>query len=395
MNPWQGKRVLITGVVGTIGRELLRQLVQFEPGEIIGIDNNESEVFFVQQEFASYPFVRLYLADIRDQSQLSRRMEGIDIVLHTAAYKHVFLCEQAPSSAVQTNILGTQNIIDAASAHEVERVIFTSSDKAVNPTSVMGTSKLMGERLITSANTTRRNGRPIFASTRFGNVLGSRGSVIPLFARQIANGGPVTLTDSQMTRFIMTLQDAVGLVMESVFLACGGEVFITKMPVARIRDLAAVMIEELAPRFGYDPKNIQFKQIGVIPGEKLYEELMSEEETRRTVELARYFVVLPALRPIYDVVAYEYRQALRGSVIRAYNSANEPEMSISQMRSLLNDGGLLDEALKLLPVTRSQPAIAISGSNRPTKSPSVSSRNSSREIDTECAELITATNINE
>jgi FlaA1/EpsC-like NDP-sugar epimerase len=195
MNPWCNKRVLITGVTGTIGHELLRQLVRCETSEIIGIDSNESELFFAQQEFARFPTVRLYLTDIRDASQLARRMDGIDIVLHTAAYKHVFLCEQAPSNAVQTNILGTQNIIDTAAAQGVERVIFTSSDKAVNPTSVMGTSKLMGERLITSANATRRNGKPIFASTRFGNVLGSRGSVIPLFARQIANGGPITLTN--------------------------------------------------------------------------------------------------------------------------------------------------------------------------------------------------------
>ena len=186
INQWQGKRILITGVAGTIGHELLRQLVGSEPCEIIGIDSNESELFYVQQEFAEYPFVRLYLSDIRNTTQLARRMDGIDIVLHAAAYKHVFLCEQAPGNAVQTNILGTQNVIDQASANNVERVIFTSSDKAVNPTSVMGTSKLMGERLITSANATRRNGRPIFACTRFGNVLGSRGSVIPLFARQIS-----------------------------------------------------------------------------------------------------------------------------------------------------------------------------------------------------------------
>lgn len=360
MNPWCNKRVLITGVAGTIGQELLRQVAGCEPSEIIGIDCNESELFFVQQEFARFPNVRVYLTDIRDACQLARRMEGVDIVLHTAAYKHVFLCEQAPGTAVQTNILGTQNIIDVATAQEVERVIFTSSDKAVNPTSVMGTSKLMGERLITSANATRRNGKPIFASTRFGNVLGSRGSVIPLFARQIANGGPVTLTDSQMTRFIMTLQDAVRLVMKSVFLACGGEVFITKMPIARIRDLATVMIEELAPRFGRDPQDIQIKTIGVIPGEKLYEELMSDEETRRTFELASYFVVLPAFRPVYGVVAYEYPHMVRDSVDHAYNSASETALSPQELRNLLVNRGLLDEALESLLMTKSQRAVPTS-----------------------------------
>jgi FlaA1/EpsC-like NDP-sugar epimerase len=359
MNPWQGKRVLITGVVGTIGHELLQQLVQLQPAEIIGIDNNESDLFFVQQEFAGHSFVHLYLADIRDLAQLSQYMEGINIVLHTAAYKHVFLCEQAPRNAVQTNIFGTLNIIEAAKAKGVERVIFTSSDKAVNPTSVMGTSKLMGERLITAASSRRRKGEPIFASTRFGNVLGSRGSVIPLFARQIACGGPVSLTHPGMTRFIMTLQEAVRLVMESVFLAHDGEVFVTKMPVARIQDMATVMIEEVAPRFQRNPNDIQIKTIGTLPGEKLYEELMSVEETRRTLELARYFVVLPALRPVYETVAYEYPLLLRKNVDHPYNSANEPAMSQEDLRSLLVKGGLLDEALQSLsrtPPVRRQPA---------------------------------------
>ncbi len=393
MNPWQGKRVLITGVAGTIGHELLRQLVDAKPAEIIGVDSNESELFYVQQEFAAYSFVRLYLTDIRNPVQLARRMEGIDIVLHAAAYKHVFLCEQAPSNAVQTNILGTQNVIDLALANDVERVIFTSSDKAVNPTSVMGTSKLMGERLITSANATRRNGKPIFACTRFGNVLGSRGSVIPLFARQILERGPVTLTHPQMTRFIMTLQDAVRLVMDSVFLACGGEVFITKMPIARIQDLAAVMIEELAPRFGCDPQDIEIKTIGVIPGEKLYEELMSSEETRRTVELKNYFVVLPALRPIYNVVEYKYPNMDRNSVVQAYNSANEKAMSMEELRSLLIKGELLEEALQSLHLTSPRTPVAVGAPHSPIESPAEPSYDGFVEPDTATAELLAENHI--
>ena len=191
--------------------------------------------------------VQFQLGDVRDRDKLVQAMRGIDIVLHTAALKHVILCEQSPRDAVQTNIQGVQNLIDAATVNQVERVLFTSSDKAVNPTNVMGTSKLMGERLMTAANAHRRAGGPIFASTRFGNVLGSRGSVIPLFMRQISRGGPVTLTDPEMTRFIMTLREAVHLVMESTFLARGGEVFVTKMPIARIQDLAKVMVKTLAP----------------------------------------------------------------------------------------------------------------------------------------------------
>jgi FlaA1/EpsC-like NDP-sugar epimerase len=393
MNPWHEKRVLITGVAGTIGRELLRQLVYHGPAEIVGIDSNESELFFVQQEYASCPFVHLYLTDVRNPEQLSRHMDEIDIVLHTAAYKHVFLCEQAPGNAVQTNILGTQNVIDMATAHNVERVIFTSSDKAVNPTSVMGTSKLMGERLITSANAIRHNGKPIFASTRFGNVLGSRGSVIPLFARQIASGGPLTLTHPQMTRFIMTLRDAVRLVMDSVFLARGGEVFITKMPNVRIRDLATVMIEELAPRFGHDPRHIEIKPIGVIAGEKLYEELMSGEEIRRTIELSRYFVVLPALRPIYSLAEYEYPHLIRNSVDRAYNSANEAVLSLAELRSVLVNRGLLDEALQSLAVASAHPPVANGASDTVANLSRVSSREAFLETATDGADFQAVTEI--
>ena len=263
MSDWTGRRVLVTGVCGTVGREILRQLVTEAPTEIIGIDNNESELFFLQQETSDLDtLVTLSLGDVRDAARLHRVMEGVDTVLHAAALKHVHLCEQSPRDAIQTNVLGAQNIVDAAEANGVERVIMTSSDKAVNPTSVMGTSKLMGERLFTAAYLRRRDPRPIFASTRFGNVLGSRGSVIPLFHRQVRDGGPVTITDLDMTRFIMSLREAVKLTMDSVFLAQGGEVFVTKMQVLRIEDLAYAMIEELAPLYGHAPDEIRVEIIG-------------------------------------------------------------------------------------------------------------------------------------
>src|SRR5262249_36498176 len=157
---------------------------------------------------------------------------------------------------IHANILGTQNVIDAAMKVGVERLLLMSSDKAVNPTNVMGTSKLMAERLVSAASARAHPGKQVFASTRFGNVLGSRGSVIPLVMRQIRAGGPVTVTDPEMTRFIMTLDEAVRLVMDSLFLARGGEIFVTKMPVLRVGDLAEVMIEELAPTFGHRPADI-------------------------------------------------------------------------------------------------------------------------------------------
>lgn len=338
---WNDVRVLITGVCGTVGREILRQLIEEQPAEIVGIDNNESDLFFLDQEIrVSGGRVRLSLGDVRDAATLNQAMAGIDIVLHAAAYKHVHLCEQSPRDAIHTNVLGVQNVIDAAEANGVSRVVFTSSDKAVNPTSVMGTSKLMGERLFTAADSRRRGPGPIFASTRFGNVLGSRGSVIPLFGRQIRDGGPVTLTDPRMTRFIMTLAEAVHLVMGSVFLAEGGEVYVTKMPVVRIKDLARVMIEELGPRFGRDPESIAIRVIGTKPGEKLYEELLNEEEVRRAVEISDYFVVRPAVPPLFRDA--QRRSSADGAAVdRAYNSANETPMTSEELRSYLRDNRLL------------------------------------------------------
>lgn len=342
-NPWHGKRILITGVCGTVGSELLTQIVHRDPAHITGLDNNESELFFMMEAYRCDPRVQFSLGDMRDRDKLTDAMRGVDIVIHSAALKHVILCEQSPRDAVQTNILGVQNVIDAALANQVERVLFTSSDKAVNPTNVMGTSKLMGERLMTAANAHRRGRAPIFASTRFGNVLGSRGSVIPLFKRQIAQGGPVTLTDRRMTRFIMTLREAVRLVMDSVFLARGGEVFVTKMPVVRIPDLASVMISEMAPRYGYAPEDIDVQLIGSKPGEKLYEELMNEEETRRSVELRDYFVVIPAFRSIYENIDYQYPGVSAKSVDQPYNSGLAQALSPAELRAYLQEHELLED----------------------------------------------------
>ena len=195
-------------------------------------------------------------------------------------------------------------------SNKVSRVIFTSSDKAVNPTNVMGTSKLMGERIITAANIVNNNGHQVFSSVRFGNVLGSRGSVVPIFAEQILGGEAVTITDAQMTRFVMTIQEAAKLVLEAAMLACGGEVLVTKMPVLRIIDLAKAMINLLAPETGLDPDKFPIRYIGAKPGEKLYEELMSQEEVSRTKELPNMFAILPAFRSFYQKIDYRYPDVL-------------------------------------------------------------------------------------
>jgi FlaA1/EpsC-like NDP-sugar epimerase len=342
---FDNKRILVTGACGTIGSELIHQLLndtRYGPLEVIGLDNNESALFFLDQQYLDDVRVRFFVADIRDRDELCRKMQGIHVVFHAAAFKHVILCERSPEQAVQTNIHGVQNIIAAAIQNQIDTVIFTSSDKAVNPTNVMGTSKLMGERLMTAANSNKRGNGPIFASTRFGNVLGSSGSVFPIFHNQIAKGGPLTLTDPEMTRFIMSIPQAVRLVIDSADLARGGEVFITKMPVIRIADLAQAMIDALAPLYGHDPKKISIQHIGAKPGEKLYEELMNDEETRRALELPLYFSVLPAFRGIYDDIQYDYADLVSDRVTSRYVSADETPLPLPQIRSFLKQNGLLE-----------------------------------------------------
>ena len=340
MHYLSGKNILITGVCGTVGSELARALLndnQYDIGKLTGIDNNETELFFIDQRFLKDSRASFTLADIRDEASLSDAMEDIDIVFHTAAFKHVILCERSPNQAVNTNINGVNCLIRAAKNANVEKVIFTSSDKAVNPTNVMGTSKLMGERLITAANNTK-NSKTIFASTRFGNVLGSNGSVIPIFKKQIAAGGPVTVTDTEMTRFVMTVEESVKLIVDSAEIACGGEVFITKMPILKIQDLAEVMIELLSP-----DTNIKIDIIGSKPGEKLYEELMSDEETRRAVELDRYFAVKPAFSGFYNSVDFKYQNVINETVTNPYVSSQEEIMSKAEIIEYVMAHNLLGE----------------------------------------------------
>lgn len=331
-NFWQDKKVLITGACGTVGSELIHQLTQLSVKEIVGIDNNESELFFIDQKYRSDNRVSFNLCDIKNKTQLSWLMEDIDVVLHTAARKHVIINEVAPTEAIYTNIVGTQNVIDASRERGVKRVLFTSSDKAVNPTNVMGTSKLMGERLMTAANAAGRSAFPLFSSTRFGNVLGSNGSVIPIFQKQIEANQNITLTDPEMSRFVMTIDEAASLVLDSVELARGGEVFVTKMPVIKIEDLAKAMIL-IAKDRGLDYTG-EIKIIGVKPGEKLYEELINDEEVRRTVEIDNFFSVLPAFKGVYENIDYTYKENQR-KVDRIYRSDKAASMSLEELKDYL------------------------------------------------------------
>jgi len=340
MKIFNDKIIFITGSCGTIGSELVAQLLSnknYNPKEVIGIDNNESSLFFQDQLYLNDSRASFFVTDIRDKNELYNKMRGVDIVIHAAALKHVILCERSPEQAVKTNINGVQNIIDSANYNNVDVVIFTSSDKAVNPTNVMGTTKLMGERLMTAANSSKRENGPIFSSTRFGNVLGSNGSVVPIFRNQILEGGPVTLTDKNMTRFIMSVEEAAELVLNSILEAKGGEVFVTKMPVIRIEHLALSMIDQLSS------EDIKIVEIGSKPGEKLYEELMSEEETKRAIELDKFFSVLPAFRAVYSDIKYDYSEIVSKSVEDPYVSEQQTLLTIKEIKNFMVNNELLTD----------------------------------------------------
>lgn len=325
---YEGKTILITGSVGTVGSELLKQIIVYKPGEIRLFDINESGLFMQIQNYRDDIKLVPILGDIRDSGKLQFAMDGVDVCFHLAAYKHVYLCECNPFDSVRTNVIGTQNVLKAALAANVKRLIYTSSDKAVNPTSVMGTSKLLAERVVTAASLQCCNGNNhhIFCTSRFGNVLGSNGSVVEVFKKQIKLGGPVTVTHDLMTRFIMTVQEAARLIIKAVVIAFGGEVFVTKMPAVKVIDLAEAMIELLAPLYGYKTEEISIQYIGPRPGEKLYEELMSEEEISRTIELHDMFAILPALK-VNNGGLYNYPCSVSKKIYRPYISKDEKTMT--------------------------------------------------------------------
>lgn len=354
------KRVVVTGGGGSIGTELILQLLDAGVRLVRVVDNNESGLFELGERLNRTGRFEGFCCDIRDEHELNRTFSGMNICFHTAALKHVPSCEASPFSAVQTNIIGSQQVIRAALRNHLSRVLFTSSDKAVNPTNVMGTSKLMGERLFTAANSlSEGSNQCLFGSTRFGNVAGSRGSVIPLFCEQIREGGDVTLTSPEMTRFIMTLDDAARLVIRAMPLIRGGEIFITKMPVLSVRDLANVLIRMVAPLYGRPPADVKIAEIGPRPGEKIWEELNTDEEVRRTYDLGEYLVVLPALRNFYADVSYAYEDMHLNPVQRIYHSANELPMSTGQIEGFLLKPGVLpaDVYRRLTGTTPREPAM--------------------------------------
>jgi len=322
---FRDKGILITGGTGSIGSELVKKVLEFNPKVIRVFSNDENAQFDLEQELKEYGNLRFLVGDVRDKERLKRATEDMDIVFHAAALKHVPSCEYNPFEAIKTNVIGTQNLLEVALDENVQKVITISTDKAANPVNVMGATKLLAERLTIAANYYKGLRRTVFSCVRFGNVLGSRGSVVQLFEKQIQNGGPVTVTDPDMMRFVMSRDRAIELMLKATQMAEGEEIFVFKMPALRVGSLAEVMIEKLAPKYGYDPKNIKIEIVGKRPSEKLYEELMTEDEATNAYETEDRFIIL--LGPP--------REGLKRVPIKRYTSKDISGLTKKKIEDLL------------------------------------------------------------
>jgi UDP-N-acetylglucosamine 4,6-dehydratase len=332
-NILKGKNILLLGGAGSVGRALTRKMLEYSPKTIRVLDISENEIFSMKEDFRGEGKIRYLIGDIRDLNRLKLAMEGVDIVVQLAAMKHVHACEYNPFEALKTNIDGLQNVIDAARSENVQKVVFASTDKAVNPTSVMGTTKLLGEKLIALANYYKGDKRTVFVSVRFGNVIGSNGSVVPLFKKQLTEGSPLTITDRGMTRFVITMDEAVDLIYGAIKYARGGETFVWKMRALKVVDLADVMIEKYA--VGRETK---IDIIGKYEGEKMHEEILTEDEISRGVETDDLYIVFPMIDDCLDVErTYEGSGAIKDPVIV---SSHARYMSKGEIKQLIENTGV-------------------------------------------------------
>jgi len=286
------RNVLVTGGAGSVGRALVGRLLDRDPAVVRIFDSSEPDLADLKTTLDD-DRCRYLAGNVRERDRLARAVNDVDVVIHMAAMKHVDVCEYNPFEAVKTNVVGLQNLIDVSIDAGVDRFVFTSSDKAVNPANTMGTTKLLGEKLVTAANKYSGGYDIRLASVRFGNVINSSQSVIPIFREQIRRGGPVTLTDTRMTRFFLTYDDVMSLVSGALTHTEGGEVFVRKMEAVRIEDLAEAMIETLAPRYGHDPADIDIEMTGRRLGETYHEEIITDREVARTTENGSLYAVRP------------------------------------------------------------------------------------------------------
>lgn len=279
------KTVLITGGTGSFGKKCAKLILKkYNPKKVIIFSRDELKQFEMAQEFVGVENIRFFIGDVRDKDRLYRAFDGVDIVVHAAALKQVPACEYNPIEAINTNINGAIHIIDAAIDQGVEKVIALSTDKAANPINLYGATKLCSDKLFVQGNAYVGLGRTRFSVVRYGNVVGSRGSVIPFFLKMRENG-VLPITDKRMTRFWITLEQGVQFVLDSLERMYGGEVFVPKIPSMNIMDLA----QAIGPECKYE-------YVGIRPGEKLHEVLISEDDARRTLDLGGYFVVQPWMK---------------------------------------------------------------------------------------------------
>lgn len=318
---YTNKKILVIGGTGTLGQQLVRRILKDNPAVVRILSRDEHKQFEMQMNFMEHKDkLRFLIGDVRDIQRLIRAMEDIDYVFHLAAMKHVPFCEYNPFEAVQTNIIGTQNMIQAAIQTGVKKVLFTSTDKAISPTNTYGASKLMAERLISAAEYQKGSKQTVFASVRFGNVMGSRGSVIPFFKKQILEKRMVSVTDFKMTRYMMTPTEAIELMLKANEISRGGEVFVLKMPTILLADLADVVIEEVCKKYAISDA-IAREEVGLRPGEKRYEELMAAEEALIAWETPNMYIIPSVFREQAVESLYPEAQRLQSSTVSSHEEA--------------------------------------------------------------------------
>ena len=324
---FDGKTLLITGGTGSFGNTVLRRFLDTGISEIRVFSRDEKKQDDQRKKFASDK-LKFYIGDVRDPASLLTATRGVDYIFHAAALKQVPSCEFHPMEAVKTNVIGTENVLEAAILNGVSRVVCLSTDKAVYPINAMGISKALMEKVMVAKSRELKSTQTVICGTRYGNVMASRGSVIPLFARQIQAGQPLTLTDPHMTRFMMTLTDAVDLVLYAFTNGTNGDIFVQKSPAATIDVLARAMCRLL----GVPEHPIQV--IGTRHGEKLFETLLSREEMANALDMGEYYRILPDLRDLNYAKFVEQGEATI-STAEDYNSHNTTRLDVDGMAGLL------------------------------------------------------------
>ena len=330
MNEFADKTILITGGTGSFGGAVLKRFLDTEIAEIRIFSRDEKKQDDMRQRYA-HPKLKFYIGDVRDSRSVAASMRGVDFVFHAAALKQVPSCEFYPMQAVMTNVLGTENVLEAAIAAGVKRVVCLSTDKAVYPINAMGISKAMMEKIMVATSRNLEGTGTVICGTRYGNVMASRGSVIPLFVAQMQADKPITITDPSMTRFMMTLEDAVDLVLYAFEHGRNGDIFVQKAPAATIKVLAQAILGLL------DKPGHPIHEIGTRHGEKLYETLLGREEMACAEDMGSYFRVPPDGRDLNyaKFVDEGERRITQSTHEEDYNSHNTTRLDVAGMKALL------------------------------------------------------------